>query len=106
MVPARPALSAALDRAVFKDPHVPVYQNVTGQPTLTAAELKSNLLSQLEKPVRWEETIRRLWTDGFTEFHEVGAGKILQGLNRRILPDAVTTGLSLARDLDGLNVSA
>ncbi len=106
MVPARPALSAALDRAVFKDPQVPVYQNVTGQPALTAAEIKSNLLSQLEHPVRWEATIRRLWDDGFTDFHEVGAGKILQGLNRRILPEVVSMGLSSARDLDGLNVSA
>ncbi len=106
MVPARPALSAALDRAVFKDPQVPVYQNVTGQPAHTGAEIKSNLLSQLEHPVRWEATIRRLWDDGFKEFHEVGAGKILQGLNRRILPEVVSTGLSSARDLDGLNVSA
>lgn len=106
MAPARRALAAALDRATFRDPQVPVYQNVTAMATSSAGEIKSNLLSQLEKPVLWEATIRQMWADGFSEYREVGAGKILQGLNRRILPDAVTAGLSSALDLNQLNVSA
>ena len=106
MAPARQALAAALDRAPFRDPQVPVYQNVTARAVRSAGEIKSNLLSQLEKPVLWEATIRRMWADGFTEYREVGAGKILQGLNRRILPEAVTAGLSSALELNQLNVSA
>ena len=106
MAPARRVLAAALDRAAFRDPQVPVYQNVTALAARSADEIKSNLLSQLEKPVLWEATIRRMWADGFTEYREVGAGKILQGLNRRILPEAVTAGLNSALELNQLDVSA
>ena len=104
MAPARPALEAALSAITLNDAAVPVYQNVSAQPVTDAETLRSNLLAQLERPVLWEATIRQMSGDGYGEFYEVGSGKILQGLNRRILPDAVTTSVNSAAILDQLNV--
>lgn len=106
MAPARPALQAALEAVQVHDPQVPVYQNVVARAVHTAEELRANLLSQLESPVRWEATIRQMWDDGVREYFEVGAGKILQGLNRRIVPDALTLGLGSAAEMAQIDVSA
>ena len=106
MAPARAALQAALDKVAWRDPQVPVYQNVTARASHSGEQLRANLLQQLESPVRWEETMRRLWADGFREFNEVGSGKVLQGLNRRILPEALTLSLSAAQDVRQLGVPA
>ncbi|MEE9162085.1 MAG: ACP S-malonyltransferase [Candidatus Neomarinimicrobiota bacterium] len=104
MSPARPALQAALESAAIRDPQVPVYQNVTATASRTAAEIRANLLEQLESPVRWEATMRQLWLDGFREFREVGSGKVLRGLNRRILPEAETLNLSSSLEMGKLGV--
>lgn len=106
MAPARPALQAALEAVEVRDPQVPVYQNVVARAIHTAEELRANLLSQLESPVRWEATIRQMWDDGVREYFEVGAGKILQGLNRRIVPDSLTLGLGSAAEMAQIDVSA
>ncbi|MFB0515506.1 MAG: ACP S-malonyltransferase [Candidatus Neomarinimicrobiota bacterium] len=104
MTPARPALEAVLARVQVRDARVPVYQNVSARAVQAAKEIKTNLLLQLESPVRWEATIRQLWTDGFIEFYEVGAGKILQGLNRRIVPESLTLSLNSAEDISQIHV--
>jgi len=85
MTPARVPLLEALDSVNFSDAKVPVYQNVSAEPVSQADELKSNILKQLESPVRWAEIISNMNRDGFTSFLEVGPGKVLQGLNKRIL---------------------
>lgn len=106
MAAAKAALGAALDKMSLRDPQVPVYQNVTARASRSAEEIKANLLQQLESPVRWEETMRQLWTEGFREFYEVGSGKVLLGLNRRILPEAFTLSLSTVQDVRQLGVPA
>ena len=85
MTPARVPLLEALNSVNFSDAKVPVYQNVSAEPVSQADELKSNILKQLESPVRWAEIISNMNRDGFTSFLEVGPGKVLQGLNKRIL---------------------
>lgn len=106
MAPAREALLVALESVEIRDPKVPVYQNVTAQPEDSAARIRENLLLQLENPVRWEEIIRRMGADRFTHFFEVGAGKVLQGLNRRILPNSKTLSFSTAIEIIEVHVSA
>ncbi len=106
MKPARAALAAVLDRVTLRDPQVPVYQNVSAKATTDAGQLRDNLLAQLENPVRWEATIRQIEADGHNGFLEVGSGKVLQGLNRRILPEAVSTGVNSAADLSQAHVSS
>ena len=85
MTPARVPLLEALDSVNFSDAKIPVYQNVSAKPVTNADELKSNILKQLESPVRWAEIISNMNRDGFTSFLEIGPGKVLQGLNKRIL---------------------
>ncbi len=104
MTPAREALAQALDAVQFSDPHVPVYQNASAKAVNSAAEIKANLLLQLENTVNWEASIRQFQADGFKSFVEVGVGKVLQGLNRRIVPDAQTTGVGSLEDMETLNV--
>lgn len=106
MASAREALQVALESVEIRSPKVPVYQNVTAQPEGSAARIRENLLLQLENPVRWEEIIRQMGADGFTHFFEVGAGKVLQGLNRRILPNSKTLRFSTAMEIGEVHVSA
>ena len=87
MTPARVPLLEVLDSVNFSDAKIPVYQNVCAEPVTNADELKSNILKQLESPVRWSEIISNMNRDGFTSFLEVGPGKVLQGLNKRILSE-------------------
>jgi len=87
MTPARVPLLEALDSVNFSDAKIPVYQNVSAEPVTNADELKSNILKQLESPVRWREIISNMNRDGFTSFLEIGPGKVLQGLNKRILTE-------------------
>ena len=84
MEPAREELAAAIEDTIFNEPNCPIYQNVTGRAVNNAAEIKENLIAQLTSPVRWTQTIQQMIADGATEFTEVGPGKVLQGLMRKI----------------------
>ncbi len=106
MAPAREALQIALESVEIRDPKVSVYQNVTAQPENSATSIRKNLLLQLENPVRWEEIIRQMGTDGFATFSEVGPGKVLQGLNRRILPDSTTVSIGTVAEIGEVHVFA
>lgn len=77
-------LSARLDETEFNDASIPVYANVTAKPVRNKDEIKKLLVEQLSAPVRWEETIKNMIADGVTDFVEVGPGKVLQGLIKRI----------------------
>ena len=84
MEPAKKRLSAALDNIEINTATIPVYANVTAEPMIETDEIRSNLKNQLDCPVKWHETIDNMKTAGATEMMEVGPGRVLQGLARRI----------------------
>ncbi|MEO8231424.1 MAG: ACP S-malonyltransferase [Ignavibacteriota bacterium] len=84
----------------FYDARFPVYANVNAKPVTKKDEIKNNLHSQVTSPVRWEETINNMIADGFDEFYEIGPGKILQGLVKRINPDVKLFGIDKYEDLE------
>jgi [acyl-carrier-protein] S-malonyltransferase len=84
MVPAREGLTPTLERLEFADPAVPVYRNVDASPVTTGAEIRDGLVRQIDAPVRWSATIRRMLDDGIDTFVEIGSGSVLSGLVRRI----------------------
>lgn len=90
MEPARAELAEGIDRAIFRTPICPVYQNVTALPSADPEEIKANLLTQLTSPVRWTQSIRNMLADGAGHFIELGPGKVLQGLVAKIASDPVT----------------
>ncbi len=84
MEPARIELEAAINSTNFNTPTCPVYQNVTASAVSDPNEIKKNLISQLTAPVRWTQSILAMTNDGATHFVEVGPGKVLQGLVKKI----------------------
>ncbi len=84
MRPAREALEPHLRAAAWSDPRVPVYRNVDAAPARRGTEAMEGLIRQVDSPVLWTETIRRMRADGTDTFLEVGAGTVLCGLIRRI----------------------
>jgi [acyl-carrier-protein] S-malonyltransferase len=89
MVPAREGLTPVLEQLEFGDLLVPLYRNVDAAPASSAREVREGLIRQVDAPVRWAETIRRMRADGFETFIEVGTGNVLSGLVRRIDRDAI-----------------
>jgi [acyl-carrier-protein] S-malonyltransferase len=94
MEPAREELAAAIEATEFADPICPIYQNVTAKAVNDPKEIKENLIAQLTAPVRWTQTIQQMIADGGTEFIELGPGKVLQGLMRKIDRSVSTSGMS------------
>ena len=94
MEPARAELAQAIDRIHFHNPICPVYQNVDGLAHTSPAKIKEKLLQQLTSPVYWTSTIRNMVSDGATTFTVIGPGKVLQGLNKKIIPEIETLTLS------------
>ena len=94
MEPARTELAAAIEATQFSTPSCPVYQNVTASAVIDAEEIKKNLMIQLTAPVKWTQTIQAMIADGGTEFIEVGPGKVLQGLMRKIDRSVAASGAS------------
>lgn len=84
MEPAREELAKAIEGTSFNVPICPVYQNVTASAVSDPAEIKKNLVSQLTAPVRWTQTMNQMIADGATEVIEVGPGKVLQGLFKKV----------------------
>lgn len=84
MEPAREELAAAIENTTFSKPNCPIYQNVTANAVLNETEIKKNLISQLTAPVRWTQSVQQMIADGATHFTEVGPGKVLQGLVKKI----------------------
>jgi [acyl-carrier-protein] S-malonyltransferase len=101
MESAQTGLKVALDKADIRDASIPVYANVTAQPVQKAGEIRNLLFQQLTSPVRWEETVNNMSTDGATTFVEIGPGKVLQGLVRRTRNDVETRGIEKLADLAG-----
>ena len=84
MQPAREELAAAIQETTFRKPTCPVYQNVPAKAVTNPEEIKENLIAQLTAPVKWTQCVQAMIADGGTEFIEVGPGKVLQGLMRKI----------------------
>ncbi|MBK6837245.1 MAG: ACP S-malonyltransferase [Bacteroidetes bacterium] len=87
MEPARTELAEAIRSTHFSNPVCPVYQNVNALPVTVPDEIRANLVAQLTGPVRWTQTIQNMIVDGATHFVEVGPGKVLQGLVKKINKD-------------------
>ena len=94
MEPAREELAAAIKATKFNEPTCRVYQNVPAKAITTALEIKENLIKQLTAPVKWTQSIQSMIADGGTQFIEVGPGKVLQGLMRKIDRSVDATGAS------------
>ncbi len=84
MEPARTKLAAAIEATSFNTPGCPVYQNVNAQPTTSPEEIKTNLIAQLTASVRWTQTMQNMVNDGATSATEVGPGRALQGMFKKV----------------------
>jgi len=102
MAPAGERLRKAVWNSRFEDARVPVYCNVSAKPTTTAEELRNMLTAQLTSPVLWNDSIRNMINDRATEFIEVGAGKVLTGLLRRIDRHVKGTAIGTVQEIDGI----
>lgn len=99
MEPAKEKLQYALNDTHFYGARFPVYANVTAKPVTDKNEIKKLLFDQLTSPVRWEETIQNMINDGIEEFYEIGPGKVLQGLVKRINPNVKVFGVDKYEDV-------
>jgi len=95
MEPAREELAAAIEQTIFNTPICPVYQNVTAIAVSNPDEIKKNLVLQLTAPVRWTQTMKQMLADGATEVIEVGPGKVLQGLFKKVDREIQTTSAGI-----------
>ena len=95
MEPARVELEAAIQATNFLAPICPVYQNVTASAVSDPEQIKLNLVKQLTAPVRWTQTMQQMLADGCTEVIEVGPGKVLQGLFKKVSRDLPTLSAEL-----------
>ena len=106
MVEASKRLAAVLDTAELKDPNIPVVNNADAMVLTSAEKIKLSLIRQLHSPLLWEDSIRRVLEKGIDTFVEVGPGKVLSGLIKRIEPSAkifnVEDMASLNKTVDGL----
>lgn len=84
MEPAREELAKAIESTTFNTPICPVYQNTTASAVTNPDEIKKNLIDQLTAPVRWTQTMQQMIADGASEVIEVGPGKVLQGLFKKV----------------------
>lgn len=87
MEPARIELEEAIHATTFNEPTCPIYQNVTAAAVSNPEEIKKNLIAQLTAPVKWTQTMNAMLNDGCSEVVEVGPGKVLQGLFKKVKAD-------------------
>ena len=88
MKDAKDELSKAINETSFNSPICPIYQNVNGKPEHLVDNIKTNLISQLTSPVKWTQSVNKMIEDGCQDFIEIGPGKVLQGLIKKINRDA------------------
>ncbi len=84
MNPAKIELEEAINSTKFETPICPVYQNVNAEPSINPEDIKQNLIAQLTAPVRWTQTVKNMIANGTSLFTEVGPGKVLQGLIKKV----------------------
>jgi len=96
MEPAREELANAIENTEFSAANCPIYQNVSTTAVSNPEDIKGNLISQLTAPVKWTQSVQNMIKDGATLFTEVGPGKVLQGLVRKINSEAQTASVDLS----------
>jgi len=102
MQPAVEGMTGYIDAAAFKKPSIPVIGNVTALPLATPDDVKTELKKQLINPVQWIRTIEYMSRQGVTTFIEIGPGRVLAGLIKRINKEAVTVNLGDLKAIQGL----
>jgi len=102
MQSAREGLQKALSATKIQDAQIPVYANVSAKPVQKAEEIRTLLAAQLTSAVRWEESVAAMAAAGASTFVEIGPGKVLQGLVKRIAVTAATFGADTLADIDQL----
>jgi [acyl-carrier-protein] S-malonyltransferase len=100
MKPAQDILKDALESTPIYDPRFPVYANVTAKPVTKKDQIQKLLYDQLDSPVQWEDSIKNMIDDGIDEFYEIGPGKVLQGLVKRINKDVKVFGIDKYTDAE------
>lgn len=105
MEPAKEGLGKAIDNTSFESAKIPVYTNVTGLPITQPEEIKRSLKEQITSAVQWEKSIKNMINDGAKEFIEIGPGKVLQGLIKRISSDVKVSGVEKLSDLNIFDVN-
>ena len=95
MEPAREQLAKAIADADIQSPRCPIYQNVSAEPTSDPELIRTQLVAQLTAPVRWTQTMEAMMSDGASEMTEVGPGKVLQGLFKKVDRAFPTSGARL-----------
>jgi [acyl-carrier-protein] S-malonyltransferase len=91
MSEAKVELSKAIGETSFNKPICPIYQNVNGIGETSVEKIKENLILQITSPVKWTQSINQMINDGATEFTEIGPGKVLQGLIKKINREMITS---------------
>jgi [acyl-carrier-protein] S-malonyltransferase len=104
MAPASGIMAEALAAAAFKAPCVPVVANITARAESDPAALRQLLVDQVTGMVRWRETVQYLASHNVTRVVEIGAGKVLSGLNKRIAPEMETHNVGIPADLEAVAV--
>ena len=102
MAQARAHLAEAMAGMTFRTPQVPVYTNIDAAPTRQAAEIKGKLLDQVTGTVLWEDSVLRMHADGVRQFLELGPGKVVSGLIKKIIPDVELSFADSPQTLDSL----
>ncbi len=101
MQPAADVMKMALDRVTLNAPLVPLVANVTADAVQQPSDIRKLLVEQVTGTVRWRESIAFMTAQGVTRFAEIGSGKVLSGLVKRISPDAETLSLGTPQDIEG-----
>ena len=104
MSPARENLAEMINSLEISDTVYPVFTNVDAKPVTKAIDIKSSLIQQLENPVLWAKSILEMKNKGINHFIEVGPGKVLQGLNKRIDRSIISQGVDSIIKLEQINV--
>jgi len=95
MESAKNELKNAIDHTLFSNPICPIYQNVTGLPVIDSEQIKTNLIDQLTAPVKWTQSMKNILENKDVEIIEVGPGKVLQGLFKKVDRSIPTSSASI-----------
>jgi [acyl-carrier-protein] S-malonyltransferase len=99
MYPISKEFKKILERVFFKEPKIPILSNVDARPTNRIERVKENLIRQLYSPVLWEDSVRFMISKNVNRFYEIGPGKILKGLIKRISPDLEVINIEKKEDI-------
>ncbi|MGF7161077.1 [acyl-carrier-protein] S-malonyltransferase [Rhodoligotrophos appendicifer] len=99
MQPAADEMRSALEQVSIADPVVPLIANVTASPLRSAQDIRQRLAEQVTGTVRWRESVAYMAAEGVDAFYEIGAGKVLTGLSKRLVPEAVTQTMSTPEEI-------